>query len=68
MFKTLILPYHLHPYPPNFVEYLPHFTGEDHIIAENHLGSFHNFIDNFEISHKDVVMRLIFKYLVRDTA
>ena len=47
MFKPISMPYHLHPYPPNFVEYLPHFTGEDHITSENHLGSFHNFIDNY---------------------
>ena len=48
MFKPLRLPYFLHPYPSYFVEYLPHFTGKDHIIAEKHLGSFHNFSDNFE--------------------
>ena len=47
MFKPLSLPYHLHPYPPNFVEYLPHFTGEYHITSENHLGSFRNFVDNY---------------------
>jgi hypothetical protein len=33
VFKPLKLPAHLHPYPPYFVEYLPHFTGENHISA-----------------------------------
>ena len=46
MFKPLRLPSLLHPYPSYFVEYLPRFTGKDHIIAEKHLESFHNFIDN----------------------
>ena len=32
MFKPFRLPYLLHPYPSYFVEYLPHFTGKDHII------------------------------------
>ena len=58
MFKPIRLPSLLHPYPSYFVEYLPHFTGKDHITVEKHLGSFHNFIDNFEITHEDVVMRL----------
>ena len=63
MFKSLRLPSLLHPYPSYFVEYLPHFTGKDHITVEKHLESFHNFIDNFEIMHEDVVMRLFFEIL-----
>ena len=58
------MPSHLHPYPPNFVEYLPWFTGEDHITTKNHLGYFHNFSDNVEIVHEDVVMRIFYKSLV----
>ena len=61
MFKPLRMPSLLHPYPSYFVEYLPHFTGKYHITTEKHLGSFHNFIDNFEIMHEDVVMRLFSK-------
>jgi hypothetical protein len=30
-----------------FFEYLPHFTGENHVSAEKHLEAFENFIDNF---------------------
>jgi hypothetical protein len=58
MFKPLKLPSTLHPYPPKFLEYLPLFVGEDHIIAEKNLGDFKNVIDNLEIMHEDVVMRL----------
>jgi hypothetical protein len=32
------------------------------------LGSFENFVDNFEIVHEDVTMRLFSKSLVRDVA
>ena len=66
MFKPFRLPSLLHPYPSYFVEYLPHFTIKDHIIAEKHLEYFHNFIDNFEIMHEDVVMRLFLKSFARD--
>jgi hypothetical protein len=67
-FKPLKLPSTLHPYPPKFLEYLPLFIGEDHITAEKHLRDFQNFIDNLEIMHEDVVMRLFSKSLVGDVA
>jgi hypothetical protein len=68
MFKPLRLSSHLQPYPLNFVEYFPWFTREDHVTAEKHLGSFENFVDNFEIVHEDVTMRLFSKSLVRDVS
>jgi hypothetical protein len=66
--KPLKLSSTLHLYPPNFLEYLPLFVGEDHITTKKHLRDFQNFIDNLEIMHEDVVMRLFSKYLVGDTA
>jgi hypothetical protein len=66
IFKHLRLPSHLHPYPLNFFEYLPHFSGEYHITAEKHLGDFENFVNQFEIVHEDVTMRLFFKSLFGD--
>jgi hypothetical protein len=68
MFKPLRLPYLLHPYPLDFLEYLPWFSGEDHVTAERHLGAFENFVDQFEIIHDDVIMRLFSKTLFRDVA
>jgi hypothetical protein len=68
VFKPLKLPAHLHPYPPYFVEYLPHFTGESHVSAEKHLEAFENFIDNLEIVHEDIVMRLFSKSLTGEAA
>jgi hypothetical protein len=68
MFKPLRLPYLLHPYPLDFLEYLPRFSREDHATVESHLGTFENFVDQFEIVHDDVIMRLFSKSLFRDVA
>jgi hypothetical protein len=68
MFKPLRLPSHLHPYPLNFFEYLPHFSGEDHITAEKHLRAFENFVYRFEIVHEYVTMRLFSKSLCGEAA
>jgi hypothetical protein len=68
IFKPLKLPYILHPYPLDCLEYLPCFSGEDHVTAERHLGAFENFVDQFEIVHDDVTTRLFSKYLFRDVA
>jgi hypothetical protein len=68
MFKPLRLPYLLHPYPLDFLKYLPRFSKEDHVIAERHLGSFENFFDQFELVHDDAIMRLFSKTLFRDAA
>jgi hypothetical protein len=66
LFKPLKLPYHLHPYPLDFLKYFPHFSGEDQVTAERHLGAFENFIDQFEIVHDDVTMRMFSHSLSRD--
>jgi hypothetical protein len=68
VFKPLQLSAHLHPYPLDFVEYLSHFTGENHISAKKHLEAFVNFLDNLEIIHEDVVMRLFSKSLMGEAA
>jgi hypothetical protein len=68
VFKPLRLPSYLHPYPLNFFEYLPHFSGEDHITVEKHLGSFEKFVDQFEIVYEDVTMRLFSKSFFGDVA
>lgn len=67
-YKPLKLPLILHAYPPNFVDYLPMFNGEDHVATEKHLEAFENFIDNFEIMNEDVVMRIFYKSLFGDAA
>jgi hypothetical protein len=66
LFKPLKLPYHLHPYPPDFFKYLPHFSGEDHVTTERHVEAFENFVGQFEIAHDDVSMRLFSNSLFGD--
>ena len=34
------------------------FNGVDHVVVEKHLGPFENFVDNLEIMHEHVVMRI----------
>jgi hypothetical protein len=58
LFKPLRLPYRLNPYPLDSFEYLPRFSGEEPITAERHLEAFEIFVDQFEIVHEDVTMRL----------
>ena len=64
----LRLPSILHPYPPNFFEYLPMFNGKDYVAVEKHLEAFENFIHIFDIVHEDVVMRIFCKSLFGDVA
>jgi hypothetical protein len=56
----------LNPYRPDSFEYLPQFSREDHVTTERHLGAFENFVDQFEIVHEDVTMRLLSHSLSRD--
>jgi hypothetical protein len=66
LFRPLRLPLDLHPYPLYSFEYLPRFSGEDHVTAERHLEAFENFVDQFEIVHEDVTLRLFSHSLSRD--
>jgi len=66
LFKPLKLPSHLHPYPIDFFEYFPSFSGGNHVAAERHLETFENFLDQFEIVYDDVIMRLFAKSLLKD--
>jgi hypothetical protein len=68
LFKHLRPPHDLHPYPRYSFEYLPWFSGEDHITVERHLEAFESFVDQFEIVHDDVAMRLLSQSLSKDVA
>jgi hypothetical protein len=37
---------------------MPKFTGEEDIIAKEHLSSFYNYADNLKIENEDVCMRV----------
>jgi hypothetical protein len=68
MFKPLQLPHLLHPYPDDCYEYLPWFSGENQASAERHMDSFLDFVDHFQITHEDVIMRFFSKSLIKDVA
>jgi hypothetical protein len=68
MFKPLKLPLLLHPYPDDCYEYLPWFFGENQASAERHVESFLDFVDHFQISHEDMIMRFFSKSLIKDVA
>ena len=68
MCKPLRLPYHLHPYPLYFLEYLPWFSGENHVTVERQLEAFEKFVDQFELVHDDITMRLFSQSLFGDVA
>ena len=68
MFKPLRLSYLLHPYPLDYYEYLPRFSGENQVSAERHLESFEDFVDRFWIVHEDVIMRFVSNSLIKHVA
>ena len=68
MFKTLRFPCHLNSYPFDFSKYLPQFFGYDHVIVKRQLQAFEKFLDQFEIVHDDVIMRIFSRNLFRDVA
>jgi hypothetical protein len=67
-FKPLMLPPILNAYPPVFFEYLHVFKGYDHITIDKHMEAFEDFVENFEIMHEDVFLRLFSKSLVGDVS
>ena len=68
MFKPLELPLLLHPYPDDCYKYLPWFSRENQTSAEEHVESFLDFVDRFQLTHEDVVMRYFSKSLIKDAA
>ena len=68
MFKPLKLPLLLHPDPDDCYKYLPWFSGENPTSAEEHVESFLDFVDRFQLVHEDVVMRYFSKSLIKDAA
>jgi hypothetical protein len=62
-YKPLKPPFVLHDYPPNFLDYLLRFNGEDHVTIEKHMVSFERFTDLLQIIHEDFLMRTFYQSL-----
>jgi hypothetical protein len=58
-YTPLVLPQPLNDLPDEgYLKVLPKFTGEESIIAEEHLEAFYNFVDNHGILNQDVWIRV----------
>jgi hypothetical protein len=63
-YAPLVLPQNLNSFPTrDYMKYLPRFNGEGDVTTEEHLASYYNFADNFNIEHVDVWMRVFVQSL-----
>ena len=58
-YAPLVLPHPMNPLPArDYLKYMPKFTGEGDITAEEHLATFYSYVDNINIENEDVWMRV----------
>ena len=62
-FGPLALPPYLHDIPDNYLKLLPRYDSEKKIKADEHLDAFLNYMDDLNIVHRDVFMRLFVQSL-----
>jgi uncharacterized small protein (DUF1192 family) len=63
-YAPLILPQPLNPLPAgDYLKYMPKFSGEEDITAEEHLAAFYSYADNLNIENEDVWMRVFVQSL-----
>jgi hypothetical protein len=63
-YAPLVLPRPMNSLPiRDYRNYMPKFTGEEDIIAEEHLETFNNYVDNLNIENEDVWMRVFVQIL-----
>ena len=63
-YAPLILPHPMNPLPAgDYLKYMPKFTGEGDITAEEHLVAFYSYADNLNIGDEDVWMRVFVQSL-----
>jgi hypothetical protein len=63
-YAPLVLPHPMNPLPAgDYLKYMPKFTGEGDITAEEHLAAFYSYADNLNIENEDVWMRVFVQSL-----
>jgi hypothetical protein len=63
-YAPLILPHPMNPLPTgDYLKYMPKFTEEGDITAEEHLAAFYSYADNLNIENEDVWMRVFVQSL-----
>jgi hypothetical protein len=63
-YAPLVLPQPMNALPVgDYLKYMPKFTGEEDITAEEHLATFYSYADNLNIENEDVWMRVFVQIL-----
>jgi hypothetical protein len=63
-YAPLVLPQPMNSLPIGYyLKYMPKFTGEEDITAEEHLATFYSYVDNLNIENEDVWMRVFVQSL-----
>jgi hypothetical protein len=63
-YAPLVLPHPMNPLPAgDYLKYMPKFSGEGDITAEEHLAAFYSYADNLNIENEDVWMRVFVQSL-----
>jgi hypothetical protein len=63
-YAPLVLPQPMNSLPTgDYLKYMPKFTGEEDITAEEHLAAFYSYADNLNIENEDVWMRVFVQSL-----
>jgi hypothetical protein len=63
-YAPLVLPQPMNALPiGDYLKYMPKFTGEEDITAEEHLATFYSYADNLNIENEDVWMRVFVQSL-----
>jgi ribonuclease HI len=63
-YAPLVLPQPMNALPTgDYLKYMPKFTGEEDITAEEHLAAFYSYADNLNIENEDVWMRVFVQSL-----
>jgi hypothetical protein len=63
-YAPLVLPQPMNSLPiGDYLNYMPKFTGEEDITAEEHLATFYRYDDNINIENEDVWMRVFVQIL-----
>ena len=60
-YAPLVLPHPMNALSTgDYLKYMPKFSGEGEVIAEEHLADFYAYAENMNVEHEDVWMRVFF--------
>ena len=67
IYAPLKIPTQLHDFTQgNYLKYLPTFTREGEVTAEEHLAAFYSYADNQNVEHEEVWTRLFVQSLDKE--